>query len=219
MVVRPLYPIEIISLINSGTNKLNYFKSCSDIHDNGQGHNDGIYEIDVDGPDGDLEPFEVFCDMTNEGGGWTLFAHHRDGVPQINPQNLLDKSTLGVLSSDRWGALRNNMTTGMMFIDENGLISTISAAKLKSGNCRSVQNVSSLSPSSIKDKIWHNENSGCDGTGRDYSIIQILGQEYKNYQIAGASIYQQSSVKFDKWPYPTKFSSHEHQNALFYYIK
>ena len=35
---------------------------------------DGIYPIDPDGPAGPIAPFEVFCDMTKEGGGWTLIG-------------------------------------------------------------------------------------------------------------------------------------------------
>lgn len=33
----------------------------------------GTYTIDVDGADGPIAPFEVACDMTTDGGGWTRF--------------------------------------------------------------------------------------------------------------------------------------------------
>jgi hypothetical protein len=43
------------------------FKSCLDILNNGNSVGDGVYTIDPG-----IGPFKVYCDMSSDGGGWTL---------------------------------------------------------------------------------------------------------------------------------------------------
>ena len=48
--------------------------SCLDILDADRSEGDDVYTIDIDGYETGEDPFEVYCDMTSDGGGWTLLA-------------------------------------------------------------------------------------------------------------------------------------------------
>ena len=61
---------------------------------------DGVYQIDPDGAAGPLGLISVFCDMTNDAGGWTRVINIKNGVPiartdfRKSSGNLVSRSTI-----------------------------------------------------------------------------------------------------------------------------
>lgn len=55
------------------------FSSCKDILDNGESTGNGVYSITVNNKE-----FNVYCDMTSVGGGWTMVAAQFEQDPVIN---------------------------------------------------------------------------------------------------------------------------------------
>lgn len=48
--------------------------SCAEVLSSGQGTTSGVYTVDPDGQGGNA-PFDVYCDMSTDGGGWMRVTH------------------------------------------------------------------------------------------------------------------------------------------------
>ena len=79
-----------------------YYKSCKEILEHDNSAIDGTYIIDPDGIDNN-PPFEVYCDMTLSGGGWSLIAKAKGSeVTKLNGDDInswINKEYFGDISN------------------------------------------------------------------------------------------------------------------------
>ena len=93
-------------------------KNCVELYHSGQ-RISGVYTVDPDGSGA----FNVFCDQTTSGGGWTVFQKRMDGSVDFNRTwneykhgfgNLVGEFWLGL---DKINRLTQNKTKNMLRVD------------------------------------------------------------------------------------------------------
>jgi hypothetical protein len=80
---------------NHGTLNVTLPKSCKHILDRTPSATSGVYSID---PDGDGVSFGVYCDMTTDGGGWTMVYQNLFSGNEGGPTPTQTSSTYGTVA-------------------------------------------------------------------------------------------------------------------------
>lgn len=103
----------------------NIFKSCNEIITNFPNSTSGVYIIDPDGTAGTQPATTCYCDMTTDGGGWTLVLNylHAGGtnpalLAKTNTLPLQGSTTLGgdeSASLTTWGHVSNSYLNSFTF--------------------------------------------------------------------------------------------------------
>jgi len=146
--------------------------SCKAILNAGGSHGNGSYTIDPG--TGDMT---VYCDMTVDGGGWTLVVSHNTGVTPVSRKSVTPNSGT-FMSNTLYQALNANATEYLFYTSNPGTYYyKMPKTWASTANC---QNMTTANPNPIypTEFVYGWNDPGCNGAGGDYSGVDYADTEF-----------------------------------------
>jgi hypothetical protein len=151
-----------------GKSQANAGQSCSSIQNNNLSWGNGIYWVDLDQNELTM-PDQVYCDMTNDGGGWMLYA-------SINTPQDIGQISAAYYQQGRLNPDLENINTGNWILPASQFNGFVQVMRVNMGNVKDFfMPRSGVSFESMlispENHLWHSTPSGpfiqpkYDGTG------------------------------------------------------
>ena len=170
--------------------------TCATYKDSNPQASSGMYTIDPDGPEGITEPFEAYCDMEFDGGGWTLVGNFKD-YPFGGGSTVVPGSNQ-YYADYYYSSLLESASEGVRFELPETIDILVKLDDLGKHSCLSLE--LSIQPNLMNSNnyiVWgHHEDQGCDAVGEDYSLIRWKTDE-RQLEVIGYSSLGHNAYYYD----------------------